>query len=938
MSLRRIAASLLVLAAACAKDVEPESSPAFVDYAVFDPSSGAIPLPNDLALLPQSVAAQPPGAQRELLEAFQVMGGFPNDIEIPITIDFVRAVIGRSGTTTTVPTLDLATIDATTLVVLEVGALGATAVPYEVAGYVPGATKGTLTVRTPDAGGQRLWKAGAQYVVAIRGGPNGVKTVDGGVRNEVQPQPAMYLLLQGKNLADPANQSLLPDPSAGALLEQIRQNYLAPFSLVEAHFPASEIAALQTFKIAPARTHVVLDAAAGVVPFPSNFLLDYTRNPVKVVNSPAFGSAAAGLATLDGFTTTGMLMAPTSAPVDPATVKNDSVFLFRVQGGVAERVWEVADHLASGCSATRPATFVAQPPPLSAAPVPTIALQPAVPVALPPGLCASALMLPPLEESSDYVVVITNRVKDASDVALGRTTPGSLLLFSSPLHVNGVPTVPGLDAPTAALLEILRQQVAPALQGLPDGLTRAQVAFAYPIHTQSITGTSLQLSALPYLVEQGAGAAVFSPMGASVLDVTATFGIPKGPAIDEFYSVTTPSLDAIDPTTGAFLPTLATLTAAEMAALVKPLPALVAVPLATNPNVPACPPPNDALKCAKVVIFEHGLGGGHLQMIAFANALAEMGFIAAAIDFPLHGDRAWCTTDADCNSGGTCDLIPGGEGQGDGANAPGICSNGNLLGTNLTSVASGRYFISANFFRTRDAIRQNLIDQSALALSLARPPAPLAPQPTANPLASALLAKGIAVDPSAVYFEGISLGGIAGTEVLATNPRVTRGALSVPGGTLTDVFTNAPAFASQVDALFLSLGIDRSQIPTDPAVAAAYLRTINVVKWILDPADPLNFAKHVITRPLPNLLSPTPALQSPKEAWGQMAVGDTVVPNPFNQLLFANGAIPFTTYTSNGGDAPHAMLAVSATAQAHAAGWLFDLANPGLLFDLTDVP
>jgi pimeloyl-ACP methyl ester carboxylesterase len=398
-----------------------------------------------------------------------------------------------------------------------------------------------------------------------------------------------------------------------------------------------------------------------------------------------------------------------------------------------------------------------------------------------------------------------------------------------------------------------------------------------------------------------------------------------------------PSVDAIDVTTGALRPDLAGLTPAQMAALVKPLPALVAVPVTAN--IPNCPPPVDSLKCAKLVLFHHGLGGGHLQMIQFANALAARGFIAAAIDFPLHGDRAPCSTAADCNTGGTCDPVPGAAGQGDTV-PPGVCSNGNKLTTSLTSAASGRYFISANFFRSRDAFRQDLIDQSALGLALARPPAPLAPQPAADPFRAALLAMSppVVVDPSAIYFEGISLGGIAGTEVLATNPRVSRGVLSVPGGTLTDVFTNAPAFDAQVDALFLSLGIDRSQIGTDPAVAARYLQTVNVVKWILDPADPVNFAKHVVTSPLPNLLSPTPALQSPKEPWGQLAQGDLVVPNPYNQLLFANGAIPFTHYTSNGGDAPHALLAVSATAQADAALWLLNMTNPGATKNVTDIP
>jgi hypothetical protein len=631
-----------------------------------------------------------------------------------------------------------------------------------------------------------------------------------------------------------------------------------------------------------------------------------------------------------------MLTATTSAPIDPATVKNDSVLVFRVRNGRAERVWEVRDHVDSGCSATRPPTFVAQPPPLSASPVPLIALQPALPVTLAGGACGGSLMLPPLEESSDYVVVITNRVKDATGAALGRTTPASLLLFSSSLVSGSSSTVPGLDLPTASLLERLRVQIAPALAALPAaGLTKAQVAFAYPVHTQEITVTALQLAALPYSLEQLADAAVFTPSAAQELDVAATFGIPKGPAVDSFWSVETASLDVIDPATGALRADLATLTPAEMTALVTPLPALVAVPLPAS--VPACPAPNAALRCARLVVFEHGLGGGHLQMIAFANALAAKGFVAAAIDFPLHGDRAYCSTASDCNPGGTCDLIAGGAGQGD-AQPPGICSNGNRLTASLSTVASGRYFVTANFFRTRDAFRQNLLDQSALVLSLARPPAGLAPQPAANPLAAALLAKGIAVDPSAVYLEGISLGGIAGTDVVATNPRISRAVLSVAGGTVTDVFTTAPAFAAQVDALFLSLGIDRSQIATDPAVAAAYQQTIHVAKWILDPGDPLNFARHLRTSPLPDLLAAGAALQSPKDVWGMVAQGDTVVPNEFNRLLYRNAAVPFTTYTANGGNAPHSLLAQSAAAQGHAAGWLFDLTDPGATFNLTDLP
>lgn len=936
MSLRRIAVLSLALVAACAKDVKPEPSTAFVDYSVFDPATSAIPLPNDLAL------AAAPGlsdsAQKELLLAFATQGGFPNDIEVPITIEFTRTPIGPG--TSSAPTLDLATVTPATVVLLKLTALGAQPASYDTsAGAITQTQSGartTLRLRAPRAAdGSRNWEAGAHYAVAVRGGPDGVKTADG---SSVHAMPAMYLLLAGKNLADPANQSLLPDPSAGAQLEQIRQAYLPVFMVVDQVFPAHEIANVQTFQIAPG-TVVRVDQAAGSVPLPFDLLR--TDPDGTIINNPAFGPAAVGLDTLDGFSTTAMMLAPTSAAIDAATVTGN-VFLFELSGSSATFVPDVAAALLAGQPAQ--AVYVTQPPainqscPITSGSCSTvIGLQPAVPA--PTGTPAGTLYLPPLDEGSDYAVVITKGVKDATGAPLTRSAVAKILLDTTlPLTAGGASQLAGIDDTTAAALERMRAQLAPVFGALPGGRTKADVAMAYTFRTQSITGVSLQLSAFPYLIERGAGAAVFTPAAATAVDVTATYGIPKGAAIDSFYDVITTTLDAIDPTTGALRPDLATLTPAQMGALVKPLHALVAVP--QYANVPSCglPPPNDALHCAKVVLFEHGLGGGHLQAIGFANALAAQGFVVAAIDFPLHGDRAYCsapTAATDCNDGGTCDLVPGGAGQGD-AQPPGICSNGNRLNAQLTSVASARYFVTANFFRTRDAFRQNLLDQSALALSLARPPSPLAPQPAANPLATALAGKGIVVDPSAVYFEGISLGGIAGTEVLATNPRVSRGALSVPGGTVTDVFTNSPAFAAQVDQLFLSLGIDRSQIPTDPAVAAKYLQTVNVAKWILDPADPINYAKHVITSPLPNLLSPTPALQDAKGAWGQVAQGDQVVPNPYNLLLLHDGAIPFTTYTHNGGDAPHAMLASSATAQSNAALWLLSLTNPGASVDLTD--
>jgi len=242
--------------------------------------------------------------------------------------------------------------------------------------------------------------------------------------------------------------------------------------------------------------------------------------------------------------------------------------------------------------------------------------------------------------------------------------------------------------------------------------------------------------------------------------------------------------------------------------------------------------------------------------------------------------------------------------------------------------------VSSNFFRTRDAFRQNVFDQSALTLALSRPPTgvPQIPTPPGNPV-SAIVPLPVIVDPTAIYYEGISLGSISGTQVVATMPRITRASLAVGGGTVTDVFTNSPAFQANIDALFAALCPGYTRPITDPAVAACYLRTVNVAKWILDPADPMNYALHVKTAPLPNLLAnPDGSVpQGAKAAWGQISKNDTVVPNPFNFLLYNVMSADQTFYDSasaTNGSVAHSILATDATVQGDAAGYLLGVVPP----------
>lgn len=988
MLLRRISplALSLVVLAACEPSVDQRGLPAPVDAAVFDPTTGRIPLPNTLALasIPAAaVAAGCPGAalgtaQNQFLCQFAKAGGFPNDQEVAITVDFTRSTFSAAtGTVTSAPvSIDLATVKAftagagPTVAIFRVDA-GAPGPVQPDAGFSPAdvaaAAAGKLVLHNKaDATGSRRWPAGAQYVVAVRGGPNGVKTADGG---EIAAATTMFVLLQSaiadKSLLELENQGALPGTAAqkaaaAAQLEPIRVGYRQALlgTVIAANpWPAEETISLQTFTIAPAPaanpTVVEVDSSKGSLPLPSNLLFDPTTGRISALGAcalaqgtfnPVAGTcstpASAGFAALDGFSTTAMALAPVSFPVDVSTVTAANVFLYKVTttGGVkaASRLTDLADALGAGNPAL--ARYVTQPSPINAVCPPpltaavcsqVIGLQPAIPA---PVLGLGTVSLPPLDENSTYAVVVTSRVKDAVGRPLGKSTVAKLILdVTLPLTAGGQSIVGGVDTPTALGLEAIKADLVPVLAALPAGTTAADVVTAYTFKTQTNTSAALSLAAAPYSVEKTANLAIFAVTGATPI----TSPIPS-PNVGAFFAITFNSLDGIDKTTGAFRPTLA----ADIAnpttlqtQLLKPLKGLVAVPLSAN--VPLCPG-SATVHCAKVAVVGHGINGSKTTLFAVADRLAASGYVVVATDFPLHGDRAWCKADAECGAGGVCTPFTGGAGQGD-ATPPGTCTTGAPI-----SAISGQFYVSGNFFRLRDANRQNALDQSALVLAMSRLPAAAPfnwPQPSPDARALMLPAD-VVIDPSAVAYVGISLGSIGGTSVLATNPRFDRAVLSVGGGTFVDIGNTSPSFQPALDAVVAGLipGYTRAKVTAgdpafDPAVAATFLKLLNVAKLVLDPGEAINYAGHVTANPLPNLLAdPTGATpQLGKQVLAQVATGDTVVPNPTNLLLdtlLGGATVTYVSDSAAGGAVAHSFLATTPSAQDDMAAFLDSLTVP----------
>jgi hypothetical protein len=162
-------------------------------------------------------------------------------------------------------------------------------------------------------------------------------------------------------------------------------------------------------------------------------------------------------------------------------------------------------------------------------------------------------------------------------------------------------------------------------------------------------------------------------------------------------------------------------------------------------------------------------------------------------------------------------------------------------------------------------------------------------------ISAALGGAPFAIDPKKVFYVGQSLGSIEGTVNLAANPYVSRAALNVGGGTWVDIMTTSPDFRSTYLAGLKTLAIKEG--------SAENLLFLIGFHWILDPADPVNFARHIAVAPLPNVIDdPTgQTLQGPKVLLGQAALCDSTVPNPTNQLLYGTMGLGPLKPTTPGG-------------------------------------
>jgi hypothetical protein len=563
-------------------------------------------------------------------------------------------------------------------------------------------------------------------------------------------------------------------------------------------------------------------------PFPSNVLTltDATQATGIRINlpasfetcdpssSPSVCSNTALLNQLDGFSPNSRLMACFSGPVDTSTLQAGMQIVPLGNGGSIS-INQIIFDPASNCAFAKPNQV--------------------------------------LKQQSQYLLIVTDSVRDSSE---NKVQPSAE--FTTCLRSN--------DAYCDALADALQQvhQPRPANNIVTASLFTTMSATTWLEQARRFVDANQPAVVLP--VGLNGAPSVFNLSG-----VQSMTWVPQGSADDTGNSETvTPSVLSgvgqiafgmfmsplfLDPSSGS-IP--ATPTAQSISA-----PAAY-VPVSFHVFLPAARPAGNGYP---VAIYGHGLGDNQFGAPTYiASKLAQLGIATLAFEITGHG----------YGQGGVVNITGGSGVQTVSTPGRGILIPGN------TNIGPSDGCILPGALAVRDCGRQTAIDLFALTQTIRE----------TNGL-------GFGLNPSQIYYVGQSFGGTYGTLFHATEPNERTAVLNGAGGTSVDVarlaitgrslaieylYSVTPALLN-VDAgiappesyfyddfndsyAFRDMPPVTNPVPGAMAIQAAF----EAAEWVGMVGDPLSFAPHLKTSPLTGV----PA----KSTLFQFGFGDLEVPNP----------------------------------------------------------
>ncbi len=820
-----------------------------MNEAIFAPAAAApsIPLPSDLlrnaktGMLNLPVPASATTAEKEWIDYLNSLDGWLTST--PATLSLLDDLYSASVT----PGQGLA--------VFEVPTSGA---PVAATGMSASWDSAEKTITLSRKGG---WKRGTRYVVAALGGAAGLKNAATKASSAPRRAALMDLALSPHALCtwdksraiDSSGgctaaavglatgcctkvlvSSFIDDPDSATTgqtalaratrLEALRQQ-LSPLvnSLARAKLVTpADLVALWSFTTA-SLPELIYDPTTGQAPFPSDLLLDSKTGKVSIPAPP--GETAPARALRLGLNTLDGLTTQ-GAYLAPYHGKLDFKSLMM---GSSIIFVDLTTGLISltGVKATLDAKAGA------------IVLTPSTPLA----------------ENRRYGLALISSVTTASPYSGGglwdekarrvAAAPFMALARSSAaLYSSGKSAISSLDSATAKQAEQARLALKPLMDVLiKSGIKRQDVAAAWTLTTQTITAPLTRLRALPW--DRLANSDGLKP----------TFGGTLAPASTIPGGGTTIAVANIGAWVGDGAYT--SVNALNESGDGTLLSDLSKAPTASVPFILTLPKKKAPATGYPVVMFQHGLSRHKADLLALADALASKGMAAIAFDTIYSGARSWCTADLHCDTG-KC------------VTTTGKCATGKLLvdADGLPHASGARFLNLSSPFAVRDNMRQHVVDAAAMLRGIALGAA-------AGIKAASGGAGGVKLDPNKVYYVGQSMGGILGPLVLATTTLPSRAVLNTAGSPVTDILFNALSTARA--EIYKALGV------TPGTLADLKLRT--TYQWILDPADPGNFARYLELAQLPDRLSTGGGKVPKKDVVVQLAAKDLTVPLALGQRL-----------------------------------------------------
>ncbi|MBK7857176.1 MAG: hypothetical protein IPJ65_00875 [Archangiaceae bacterium] len=699
------------------------------------------------------------------------------------------------------------------------------------------------------------WLGSRRYAVALLGGPTGLK----GASGETVAGTAAFDLLRAKyplvtctELTDPLCRSANPgirgqsidDERRKALKMEKARRAVAPVidALEAGGFPRENLASVwswNTQTLTVSEPWAVLEPAVRAIPFPCDALVRDGRValPAEADDDELATRTKAQLALLDGFSVTAAIVTEHEATLGAAGAGLQP-------GSALPAHFQLLDLDAAG--ATVPATLRIETQPDQ------LALKPDR----------------PLRSHRHYAVVWTKGAKALDGRPLVPSPAWAMLTAGHPfVDAAGHSVVRALDDAAAADLERLRLSLSAGLEAaVAKGVARDDVLLAWTFTTQTTAPTLAELRGKP--AEWSLPTAVSSvaplPQANMLSAITSLFGKDFHSAVRaglEGEFVTGNALDAngkeldlsamppvdVD-TEGPFTP--ATLATPRQERL-KFMLILPKVPKHADGRIP-------------LVIFQHGITRFRRDALLIANSIARKGWATLAIDHPLHGDRSFCTSAADCVVGASCTehRCPVG---------------GYRVATGLdaqigTPAISGLKFSSlSNLAATRDQIRQLILDTAQLIRVVRDTTAGIGALSVDDASTAGVVER---LEPAELGYIGMSLGSVMGALAVA-NPELERAVLNVGGASPADILSQATVtfLADKKRTLDTYLATSRG-IATG---SQRYDDFLDVARWLLDPADAQSFGRNYIDEPLPSYPQ--------KRIFLSWVANDPWVPNATTRLL-----------------------------------------------------